>query len=67
MFASAADGKAQQTTYWAVFEPCTSEELLGIQGSNPGFLDQNQACFLYTNPHRQSGNSYAYPSFGSTA
>ena len=35
--------------------------LLGIQGSNPGFLDQNQACFLYTNPHRQSGNISATP------
>jgi hypothetical protein len=37
--------------------------LLGIQGSNPGFLDQNQACFLYTNPQDKVGIAH-YPIFG---
>lgn len=43
--------------------------LLGIQGSNPGFLDQNQACFLYTNPqgggfelHTDNSSSVVKPS-----
>ena len=33
--------------------------VLGLQGSNPGFLDQNQACFLYTKAHSEGFESAA--------